>query len=85
MVAWWGIPGNYSARWLIVGARACAVAAVPRHTGCGWPVMGNGVVQRESEIGCLDAPEYLAAGSVECVELQSGDVVVVSSFRRCEL
>lgn len=58
-------------------------AAVPQHTGSAWVVLGSGRVERQADVGALDAPEYIAAGGVEAIELPGGSgAVVTMAWRR---
>lgn len=53
-------------------------AAVPNFTGSALVSLGPGRIERQSDIGAIDAPEYLSSGSTERFESHA----IVGYFRR---
>lgn len=58
--------------------RRSGLSSVPQYTGSSWVVLGPGRLKRQSEVGALDAPEYLAAGGVESMDVPGVPGVVVN-------
>lgn len=58
--------------------RMSGLSSVPQFTGSSWVVLGPGRLHRQSEIGALDAPEYVAAGGVEAMDVPGVPGAVVN-------